>query len=374
MLMANDITTKKLSLQINKDYKDFLQEIKRRIKSSRLRAALTVNQEVIKFYWEIGQLIIEKQNASSWGDKLIEALASDLKKGFPDTQGFSRSNLHSMRKFAQVYPSFEIVQALPGQLPWTHNLVMLEQVKSTEQRLWYAQQTLEHGWSYRALIAQIKEKLYETKGNNKIKTTNFHLKLPSPQSSLAEETIKDPYKFHFLTVGEDAHEKEIHQGLLNHVKQFLMALGQGFALYGTHHPLQISNKRYELDLLMYHTKLHCYVVIEIKRGEFHPRDTGQLNFYLSAVDDVLKTPQDNPTIGLLLCEKKDRVIAEYALRDVNKPMGISEFELFKALPKKLKTNLPTIAEIEAELNTEFVKQTAPKIPLKKKIKSLKKRK
>jgi len=264
-MAANNTRSKKLSLQVSKEYTDFLQEIKSRIKSARLRAALAVNQEVIKFYWEIGRLIIEKQKVSNWGDKLIEALANDLKKSFPDTQGFSRSNLHSMRKFAEIYPSFEIVQALPGQLPWTHNLVLLEQVKIAEQRLWYAKQAFEHGWSYRTLLIQIKEKLFETKGDNKIKTTNFHLNLPSPQSTLAEEIIKDTYKFHFLTVGDDAHEKEIHKGLLSHVKQFLMALGQGFALYGTHYPLQVSNKRFELDLLMYHTKLHCYVVIELKR-------------------------------------------------------------------------------------------------------------
>lgn len=363
--MANMITTQKLSLRVSKDYKNFLLEIKKRIKNARLRAALAVNQELIKFYWEIGQLIIEKQKASSWGDKLIEALAKDLKESFPDMQGFSRSNLHSMRKFAETYPSFKIVQALPGQLPWTHNLVLLERIKNNEQRLWYAQQALEQGWSYRTLLMLIKEDLYKTK-NNKLKTTNFHLKLPNPQSNLAEETIKDPYKFHFLTVGEDAHEKEIHAGLLNHIKQFLMALGQGFALYGTHYPLQVSNKRYEIDLLMYHTKLHCYVVIEIKRGEFHPRDAGQLNFYLSAVDEHLKLPQDNPTIGLLLCEKKDRVIAEYALRGVTKPMGISEFELAKILPKQLKTSLPTVAEIEAELNTKFIKKSG-----KKKLKRIK---
>lgn len=351
--MKNRTNVKGGSLQISKDYKQFLQEIKQRIKSARLRAALAVNQEVIKFYWEIGRLIIEKQKNSQWGDKLIEALAVDLKKSFPDTQGFSRSNLHSMRKFSEAYSTFEIVQALPGQLPWTHNLVLLEQVKEPEQRLWYARQALEEGWSYRSLLNQVKNKLYETKGNNKVKTTNFHSKLPSPQSHLAEETIKDPYKFHFLTVGEDAHEKEIHKGLLNHVKQFLMELGHGFALYGTHYSLKVSNKRYEIDLLMYHTKLHCYVVVEIKRGEFQPKDAGQLNFYLSAVDDLLRTPQDNPTIGLLLCEKKDKIVAEYALRDINKPMGISEFELSKALPKKLKSSLPTISEIEAELNAEY---------------------
>ncbi|OGT50730.1 MAG: hypothetical protein A3F17_00880 [Gammaproteobacteria bacterium RIFCSPHIGHO2_12_FULL_41_15] len=352
--------TKKISLYLSKDYKDFLQEIKGRIKAARLKAALAVNQEVIKFYWGIGRLIIEKQKSSNWGDKLIDALALDLKKSFPDTQGFSRSNLHSMRKFAESYPNIQIVQALPGQLPWTHNLVLLERIKNSEARLWYAKEALENGWSYRMLMTQIKEQLYETKGKKLRKITNFQLKLPSPQSNLAEETIKDPYKFHFLAIGKDAHEKEIHRGLLGHVQQFLMALGQGFALYGTHYPMQVSGKRFEIDLLMYHTKLHCYVVIELKRGEFHPRDAGQLNFYLSIVDDLLKTSHDNATIGLLLCEKKDRVIAEYALRDVNKPMGISEYELARALPKEIRGNLPTIAEIEAELNTEFSKKISRK--------------
>lgn len=346
-------TSKMIPLQVNKEYKNFLREIKEKVKTANLRAALAVNQELIKFYWEIGNLIIEKQKKANWGEKLIDALARDLKESFPDTQGFSRSNLHSMRKFAETYVSFEIVQALPGQLPWTHNLVLLEKVKYSEERFWYAKQAIEESWSYRTLLKHIKEKLYQAKGIKNIKTTNFHLRLPNPQSELAHETIKDPYKFDFLTVGKDAHEKEIHSGLLNHVKQFLMELGQGFALYGTHYPIQVSSKRFQIDLLMYHTKLHCYVVIELKRGSFHPRDTGQLKFYLTAVDNILKSPEDNPTIGLLLCEKKDQVIAEYALQDINKPMGISEFRLLKTLPKKLESDLPTISDIEAELNTEL---------------------
>ncbi|MGV8949367.1 MAG: PDDEXK nuclease domain-containing protein [Candidatus Paracaedibacter sp.] len=346
---------KNLPLQITADYKAFLQDVKVKVKAARFQAALSVNQELIKFYWELGKMIIKKQKHSDWGDKLIEALASDLKISFPDTQGFSRSNLHSMKRFAETYQSLEIVQALPGQLPWTHNLVLLERVKDPEARLWYTHQTLNNGWSYRTLMGHIKENLYQAQGRKELKTTNFPSKLPPPQSQLAEETIKDPYKFHFLAIGEDAHEKEIHQGLLGHVKQFLMALGHGFALYGTHYPLQISNKRFEIDLLMYHVKLHCFVVVEIKRGEFHPRDAGQLNFYLSAVDECLKTPQDQPSIGLLLVEKKDRIIAEYALRDMNKPMGIAEYELSKALPKEISDNLPTIAEIEAELSSELYK-------------------
>ena len=212
-----------------------------------------------------------------------------------------------MKKFAESYETLEIVQALSGRLPWTHNLVLLERVKDPKVRAWYANKTLEDGWAYRTLMTHIKENLYEAQGRKEIKTTNFQLKFLSPQSDLAEETIKDPYKFHFLRIGKEALEKEIHRGLLEHIKQFLMALGQGFALYGTHYPLQVSNKRFEIDLLMYHTKLHCYVVCEIKRGEFNPRDAGQLNFYFSTVDDILKTSQDNPSIGLLLCEKKDRI-------------------------------------------------------------------
>lgn len=343
----------KAALQITRDYKDFLKEIKTRISTARLKASLAVNQELIQFYWNLGKLILEKQVSSSWGDKLIDALARDLKKSFPDSQGFSRSNLHSMRMFAEEYPNVEIIQAVLGQLPWTHNLVLLSKIKNQDERLWYAKQVIENGWSYRALISQIKEELYKSKSKKAIKTTNFKSELPIHQSNLAEEIVKDPYKFHFLSMGKDAHEKEIHKGLLSHVKEFLMALGQGFALYGTNQPLQVSGKRFEIDLLMYHTKLHCYVVIELKRGEFNPRDAGQLNFYLSAVDDVLKTPHDNPTIGLLLCEKKDRVIAEYALRDVNKPISISEYQLSKVLPKEVRENLPSIDEIEAELNLDF---------------------
>ncbi|MBP6985409.1 MAG: DUF1016 family protein [Alphaproteobacteria bacterium] len=342
---------KAISFHTEKEYKYFLQEIKNKIQVTRMQTSLAVNQQLIMFYWELGRMILDKQQLSNWGDKLIEELALDLKKSFPDTQGFSRSNLHSMKKFAQAYETPEIVQALPGQLPWTHNLVLLERLKDNDMRMWYARRTLENGWSYRMLMSHIKEDLYTAQGCNDLKINNFPSLLAAPQSKLAEEILKDPYKFHFLTIGQDAHEKDIHRGLLDHVKQFLMELGQGFALYSTHYPITVSEKRFEIDLLMYHTKLHCYVVVELKRGEFQPRDAGQLNFYLSAVDDILKTPEDKPSIGLLLCEKKDRVVAEYALRDVNKPIGISEYELGQALPKEILGKLPTIEEIEAELNS-----------------------
>lgn len=333
-------------------YKNLLEEIKSKLRVAQLRATIAVNVELIHFYWEIGTLILSKEQHSKWGDKLYDVLAHDLSASFPGTKGFSKTNLKYMRLFAFHYPQAEFSQALPDQLTWTHHVVLAQMLSPQELVLkqWYAQQTIDNGWPYRELQKQIKSNLYSRQAHNEIKITNFKDKLPSSQSQLANELLKDPYKFHFLTLGDDAHEKEVHQGLLAHVKQFLMELGHGFALYGTHHPIYVSGKRFEIDLLMYNTKLHAYVVIEIKRGEFDPRDTGQLNFYLSAVDDQLKMPEDGQTIGLLLCEKKDCVIAEYALRRVDSPMGISEYELSKALPPKMHNILPTTDQIEAELN------------------------
>jgi predicted nuclease of restriction endonuclease-like (RecB) superfamily len=258
-----------------------------------------------------------------------------------------------MRTFAAHYPQGEFSQALPDQLTWTHHVVLLQMFSSKDLPIkqWYAQKTIENGWSYRQLKENIESSLYERQAGKAIKTTNFCDKLPSPTSDLAQEMIKEPYKFHFLTIGEDAREKEIQQGLISHAKQFLMELGQGFALYGTSYPLIVSNKRFEIDLLMYHTKLHCYVVIELKRGEFNPQHTGQLNFYLSAIDEQLRSNVDGPTIGLLLCEKKDHIIAGYALKRVESPIGIAEYEICKALPDKLSDILPSIEEIEQELNS-----------------------
>lgn len=339
-------------LHLDVTYKKLLDEIKTRLKKAQLRAAISVNNELIQFYWEIGTLIIERQKDAKWGDKLFDVLANDLSHSFPGTKGFSKTNLKYMRLFASNYPNSEFSQALPDQLTWTHHVVLMQMLQPEEILIkrWYAEQTIANGWPYRELQRQIKSELYNRQSDKATKTTNFREKLPIEQSQLAHEILKDPYKFHFLTVGNDAHEKEIHLGLLTHVKQFLMELGHGFALYGTHYPIYVSGKRFEIDLLMYNTRLHAYVVVELKRGDFDPRDTGQLNFYLSAIDEQLKMPEDGQTIGLLLCEKKDRVIAEYALRRVDSPMGISEYELSKSLPKKLHNILPTTDEIEAELN------------------------
>ncbi len=344
-------------LQSDTQYQNLLNEIKTRLRKAQLRAAIAVNHELIQFYWEVGKLIVERQDKAHWGDKLFDVLANDLRRSFPNTEGFSITNLKNMRLFARHYPNGEFSQALPDQLTWTHHIVLAQMLGSEKihMKKWYAEKTIEHGWPYRDLQAQIKADLYNRQSNVNLKTTTFNDRLPLPTSQLAQEMIKDPYKFHFLTIGEDAHEKDVHNGLVRHVRQFLMELGQGFALFGTKYPIQVSGKRFEIDLLMYNTKLHAYVVIELKRGDFHPRDTGQLNFYLSAVDDQLRMPEDSQTIGLLLCEKKDRVIAEYALRRVDSPMGISEYELSKSLPERFESILPTTDEIETELS-EFAKE------------------
>lgn len=339
-------------LQLDTQYQNLLNEIKSRLKKAQFRAAISVNHELIQFYWEVGKLIIERQETTKWGDGLFETLSNDLRQSFPSTEGFSKTNLKNMRIFAKNYPDGEFGQALPDQLTWTHHVVLIRMLGSENihMKQWYAEKTLENGWPYRELQAQIKSDLYNRQSNHSLKTTNFKDRMPLPNSALAQEMIKDPYKFHFLTVGENAHEKDVHNGLVGHVKEFLMELGQGFALYGTKYPIQVSDKRFEIDLLMYNTKLHAYVVVELKRGDFHPKDAGQLNFYLSAVDEQLKMPQDNQTIGLLLCEKKDHIIAEYALRRIDSPMGISEYELSKSLPQKFESILPTTDEIEAELS------------------------
>ncbi|HLB56692.1 MAG TPA: PDDEXK nuclease domain-containing protein [Coxiellaceae bacterium] len=344
-------------LHMDTQYQYLLNEIKTRLKKSQFRAAIAVNYELIQFYWEIGKLIITQQEKSKWGDALFKTLASDLRESFPNTEGFSETNLKSMRIFSEHYPDGEFGQALPAQLTWTHHVVIVRTIKPGNMAIkqWYANQTIENGWPYRELKAQIKSDLYNRKSNTAIKTTNFISKLPTTTSHLAQEMIKDPYKFHFLTVGNEALEKDIHNGLVSHIKEFLMELGHGFALYGTKYPINISKKRFEIDLLMYNTKLHAYVVIEIKRGEFHPKDTGQLSFYLTAVDEQLKLPGDAQTIGLLLCEKKDRFIAEYALKRIDGPMGITEYELSKFLPEKFESILPTTEAIEAELE-EFTKE------------------
>lgn len=351
MTKLSTIKNENQLVSTDQNYQLLLKEIKEKLLTSQFKAAVSVNTEMIQFYWEVGNLIVTKQSESKWGDKLFEVLSYDLSNMFPDTQGFSKTNLKNMRAFYLHYPNAEFGQALPDQITWTHHVVINQLINKDDigQKNWYASRAIENGWSYRQLQEQIKSDLYSRQSAID-KTTNFKNTLPALSSELAHEMVKDPYKFHFLTVGEEALEKDIQQGLVNHIRQFLMELGQGFAFYGSSYPIYVSGKKFEIDLIFYHTKLHAYVVCELKRGELKPRDTGQLNFYLTAVDEQLKMPEDGPTIGLLLCEKKDKIIAEYSLKRVDGPIGIAEYEVLKELPDKLRNSLPSIDQIEAELS------------------------
>ena len=331
------------------DYQHFLTALKTQIQHAQQRASLAVNQELLKLYWQIGHDILQRQQQLGWGSKVIEQLAADLRKAFPELKGFSRSNLLYMRSFAENWPNFEsdaIVQQAVGQIPWGHNIVLLGKLKDKEKRLSYALLCQQNGWSRNVLIHQIESQLLERKGNA---ITNFENTLATPQSELAQEALKDPYIFDFLSIGEKAKERDIEQALTQHISQFLLELGAGFAFVGKQVHLEVGEQDFYLDLLFYHLKLRCYLVVELKAGDFKPEHTGQLSFYLSAVDSQIKTDEDGPTIGLLLCKSRNKVIAEYALRDNSKPIGVAEYQLAQALPVDFESNLPSIERIEAEL-------------------------
>jgi predicted nuclease of restriction endonuclease-like (RecB) superfamily len=331
-----------------KEYLKFLTNIKNKVMTSRLQAALSVNHEVINLYWHIGKEIIQLQAKTNWGGKIIDTLSNDLQNDFPETHGFSKTNLKYMRILAYFYPD-GFGQQPVDQLPWGH-ITLLIRIKNIEERHWYVHQCLENGWSRDALEKQIGSDLYSRQAISKNKTTNFLTKLPSSQSQLAHDLIKNPYNFDCLGLHDEAHEREIEHASLQHISKFLIELGKGFAFMGHQVPLEINERTYFLDMLFYNVKLHSYFVVELKSSAFKPEYAGKLNFYLSAVDDILRSPADNPSIGLLLCKTSDKVLAEYALRDIHKPIGISEYILTKAVPKKLKISLPTIKEIEVELS------------------------
>nr|WP_198246711.1 PDDEXK nuclease domain-containing protein [methane-oxidizing endosymbiont of Gigantopelta aegis] len=327
-------------------YGDWLAELKNRIHTAQQRATLAVNRELIMLYWQIGNDILIRQNAQGWGSKVIERLAHDLSTAFPDMKGFSSRNLKYMRAFAEAWSDVEFVQQAVAQLPWGHNLVLLTKLKQREERLAYAQKALEHGWSRNVLVTQIETRLLEREG---AAVTNFEQCLPKPQSDLARESLKDPYRFDFLGLAAEAQERDIEQALLRHVTEFLLELGAGFAFVGKQVHLEVGGDDFYIDLLFYHLKLRCYVVIELKAGDFKPEHLGQLGFYLTAVDRQVKAAEDHPTIGLLLCKSKNKVVAEYALGDKTQPMGIAEYKLQESLPEHLETNLPSIEQIEREL-------------------------
>lgn len=332
----------------NIEYRDWLTLIKKRIKSAQYNAALSVNSILLNLYWDIGKEIVEKQNNKEWGSGFIEQFSSDMRKSFPDIKGFSRRNIYAIRQWYLFYSiQFEFVPQVVAQIPWGHNRLIISKTKNIDKAIFYATVTIEKGWSRDNLEIQIDNNYFERKGKS---ITNFEKTLPSPQSDLAQETIKDPYDFDFLGLENDALEKEIETELTKHITEFLVELGKGFAYVGKQYHIKVNEKDYYIDLLFYHLDLRCYVVIELKAGIFKPEFAGKLNFYLSAIDTLVKRKEDNPAIGILLCKKKDRVEAEFALRDINKPIGISEYRLTKAIPEDIKTKLPTVEQLESELS------------------------
>jgi len=355
MFMAKD-NQSDLSRAIASDlvgYDDFLRDLKTRISNAQLLAVLAVNRELVLLYWQIGRDILNRQQQQGWGAKVINRLAADLHQAFPKMKGFSPRNLKYMRAFAKAYPDEQFVQQPVAQIPWGHNVRILDTVKDSVEREWYAQQTIEHGWSRNVLVHQIESKLYHRQGKA---ITNFDRTLPKLQSELAQQLLKDPYTFDFLDLGEDVLERELERALINHIRDFLIELGVGFAFVDNQYHLEVGGDDFYLDLLFYHLRLRCFVVIDLKIEEFKPEFSGKMNFYVEAVDNLLRHPDDQPSIGIILCKSKNKVIAEYSLRNINKPIGVSVYQLGDTLPEPLKGNLPTIEQLEAELETVFTDQ------------------
>ena len=363
-------------------YGKLLNEIKDRIRQGQTRAALSANAEMIFMYWDIGHIILKRQKEKGWGAGVIPRLSDDLKNELPEVKGYSERNIGYMIRFAREYGTYQFLQQpvaklgesvdsvkkvsqpvaqlpekstlpnlqqLVAKIPWGHNILLMEKVKDLAVRYWYMQQTIENGWIRDTLAAMIKSKTHARHGTA---VNNFDTRLPSPQSELATQLIKDPYIFDFLTIEEPFHERELETGLVKHLENFLLELGSGFAFVGRQYHIEVSEKDFYIDLLFYHLKLRCFIVIELKKGDFKPEYAGKMNFYCSVVDDLLRNENDQSTIGLILCQTKDRILAEYTLRDIHKPIGISEYELTRALPDNLKSSLPTVEELEAELGGE----------------------
>ena len=328
------------------DYRQALAAIKQRIQTSQTRAVLAVNAELLNLYWDIGRQLDAWQRERAWGSAVVEQMALDLQASYPGMKGFSRTSLFAMRQFYAFFcPQFEVVPQPVGQMPWGHVRTLLAKVKSVDMVMLYAQACIEHGWSRTVLEWQIEQRFHERAGKT---IGNFAQTLPAPQSELVQQSLKDPYVFDFLTLAPQAVERDIENQLIAQITRFLLELGKGFAFLGRQYPLTVNGKNYFLDLLFYHARLKCYVVIELKAGEFKPEYIGKLNFYLSAVDDQLRAADDQPTIGLILCKDKDKLDVEYALRDIHKPMGVSSF-ITKDIPLSVQSQLPTVEEIESEL-------------------------
>lgn len=332
------------------NYIQLLKELKEKVAASRYKAALSVNRELILLYHHIGSEIMKSQQQYGWGAKIIGQLSLDLQNAFPGMKGFSPQNIKYMRRFAEEYGLDEIGQQAVDQLPWGHNILLMYQVPDKKAREFYIQKAREYNWSRNLLSMQIESNLYQREGKA---ITNFSDKLSAPHADLAQATLRNPYLFDFLSLGKEAHEREIEKELVAHMERFLLELGEGFAFLGRQYHVEIEGQDFYIDLLFYHIKLRSFIVIDLKSGEFKPEYAGKMNFYLSAVDDLLRQPGDNPSIGLILCRSKVGVIAEYALRDMTKPIGLAAYRLTDALPKDIQTALPTIEQIEEELSKEL---------------------
>ena len=332
-------------------YLSVIENIKNQIEKSQHQAALQVNRELILLYYNIGTIINDNK---SWGNKFIDNLSKDIKLMYPDSTGYSVRNLKYMSKLAESYTDIEFVQQAVAQIPWGHNTVILDQIDALEKRSWYIKKTIENGWSRSVLVHQIDTKLYERQAIA-TKISNFEKRLPSPQSELAYQTMKDPYVFDFISLKEDMLEKDLESELIKKITSLLLELGTGFAFVGNQYHINIGGDDFYIDLLFYNINLRCYVVIELKTGDFKPEYAGKLNFYLSAIDDILKKDDDKPTIGLLLCQSKNNIIAEYSLRDISKPMGVSEYKITGSLPKDLENQLPSIEDIQKRISNKFTK-------------------
>lgn len=331
------------------NYSAFLSHLKHKIQRSQVLAATALNREVILLYWQIGQDILQQQQAQGWGAKVITRLAKDLRREFPQVSGFSPRNLNYMRAFAEAYPAEAIVQQLLHKIPWGHHVKLLDTVKEPQARLWYIHKAIENGWSRSILTLQIDSCLYQRQGEA---VTNFDQVLPAPQSDLARQLIKDPYNFGFLSLSENVQERDLERSLIKHIRDFLLEMGFGFAFVGSQYRLEVEGDEYFIDLLFYHLKLHCYVVIDLKVTEFKPEYSGKMNFYVSAVNKLLRDDKvDQPTIGIILCRSKKKTVVEFALETVQNPIGVSTYRLREELPVALQDNLPSAEQLEQELET-----------------------
>ncbi len=333
---------------LEKDFKNIVEDIKRQISNTQYEIFKNANMNLLKLYYSIGKTINEN---SSWGNKFIDELAVELKITFPNIKGFSVRNLKSMKKYYIECTKSEKMQTTSAQIPWSHNMLILDKIKEDEKRIWYMEQTSINGWSYDVLAFQIKSELYERQVLGD-KPNNFNKSLPKPQSELAKDMMKDPYILNLTGLKQNYIETELEQTMVEKIKTVLLELGNGFSFVGNQYKLEVGNKEYFIDLLFYHTKLHCYIVVELKNTEFKPEYAGKVNFYLSAVDDQIKDKQDNPSIGIILCREKDKISVEYALKDINKPIGVSSYEISKFLPKDILKSLPTEEELNLHIDIE----------------------